>query len=625
MSELPSTWATTSLGSVIELNPKNTEISDETLVGFVPMALLGKSYLDSVTFQPKPWAAVKRGYSHFRNGDVLLAKITPCFENGKAGLVLGLPNGMGAGSTEYFVCRPKAGVVDARYLLAFLKRPEFVSMGAAQMTGSVGHKRVPKEYLCESSFPLAPLREQTRVADQLDKLLARIQACSDRLDTIPALLKRFRQAVLESALYGGLLDDAASSENEEISVPIAAIASVGTGSTPLRSDGRFFASSGTPWVTSAATSNKLITQANEFVTQQAIEARRLRLYPKGTLLVAMYGEGKTRGQVAELGIDATVNQACAAVVVDETKALTSYVKLALQVNYLSMRELAEGGNQPNLNLSKVKNFRIPLPSLERQQQIVRETNAFLSIADRIEARYTAARAQAQRLTPLMLTKAFRGELVQQDPQDEPASVLLERIAAAPPAKARISRGRPRIQPQRQSAASELDPTDWASLPDDAWAAPADPDGHATMVWLTAVLRAWGEPMPERAARLAVLLCQQPRLFTAVLPAAEATQWSRLVGDEARPLPTQVLSFRPAINSHWGRSIKGMRVRDDLVEAGLGDGITWALGAGAASIETAGWPDGRAGFVVAHLRVHGIASVLPLLEPSAQEFVDARAA
>lgn len=424
MSELPSTWVTTCLGSVIELNPKNTEVPDDTLVGFVPMALLGKSYLDSVTFQVKPWAKVKRGYSHFRDGDVLLAKITPCFENGKAGLVIGLPNGMGAGSTEYFVCRPKAGVVNARYLLAFLKRSEFVSMGAARMTGSVGHKRVPKEYLSESSFPLAPLKEQTRIADQLDKLLIRIQSCNDRLEAIPALLKRFRQAVLESALHGAFLDDEKPTE-----VSIASIAAVGTGSTPLRSNSRFFASSGTPWVTSAATSNQMITRANEFVTQEAIAAHRLKLYPKGTLLVAMYGEGKTRGQVAELGIEATINQACAAVVIDETKALIAYVKLAFQVNYLAMRELAEGGNQPNLNLSKVKEFRIPLPSLEQQARIVREAGALLQIAERIEARYTAARTQAQRLSPLLLAKAFRGELLPQDPSDEPADALLERICS----------------------------------------------------------------------------------------------------------------------------------------------------------------------------------------------------
>lgn len=299
---------------------------------------------------------------------------------------------------------------------------------------------------------VAPLPEQTRIADQLDKLLARIQSCNDRLDAIPALLKRFRQAVLESALYGTCLDDEKPTE-----VSIASIATVGTGSTPLRSNTRFFASSGTPWVTSAATSQQLITEANEFVTPEAIAAHRLKLYPKGTLLVAMYGEGKTRGQVAELGIEATINQACAAVVVDETKALIAYVKLAFQVNYLAMRELAEGGNQPNLNLSKVKEFRIPLPSLEQQAQIVREASAFIKIADRIEARYTAARAQAQRLSPLLLAKAFRGELVPQDPNDESASTLLKRItaerekAATQPRARKSSAGRKPVRAPKENA------------------------------------------------------------------------------------------------------------------------------------------------------------------------------
>lgn len=301
-------------------------------------------------------------------------------------------------------------------------------------------------------IPVAPSAEQTRIADQLDKLLARIQSCNDRLDAIPALLKRFRQAVLESAMYGAFLDTEKPTE-----VSIASIAAVGTGSTPLRSNARFFASSGVPWVTSAATSNQLIAEANEFVTQEAIAAHRLKLYPKGTLLVAMYGEGKTRGQVAELGIEATINQACAAVVVDETKALITYVKLAFQVNYLAMRELAEGGNQPNLNLSKVKEFRIPLPSLEQQERIVREANSLLQVANRIEARYTTARIQAQRLSPLLLAKAFRGELVPQDPNDEPASALLERITterektAAQPLARKSSAGRKPVRAPKENA------------------------------------------------------------------------------------------------------------------------------------------------------------------------------
>lgn len=141
----------------------------------------------------------------------------------------------------------------------------------------------------------------------------------------------------------------------------------------------------------------------------------------------MYGEGKTRGQVSELAIEATINQACAAVIVNEAKAARGFVKLALQANYLEMRELAEGGSQPNLNLSKIKDFKLPLPSLDEQYEIIRRVEALFAYVDRLEERYKAAHARVEQLTPALLAKAFRGELVPQDPKDEPASVLLERI------------------------------------------------------------------------------------------------------------------------------------------------------------------------------------------------------
>jgi type I restriction enzyme S subunit len=155
----------------------------------------------------------------------------------------------------------------------------------------------------------------------------------------------------------------------------------------------------------------------------------------------MYGEGKTRGQVTELGIAATINQACAAVVVDESLALRPYVKLALQANYLEMRELAEGGNQPNLNLSKIKEFPLPLPSLAEQHEIIRRVESLFAFADRLEARCAAARKQAGQLTPALLAKAFRGELVPQDPADEPAAELLRRLAASRAEAPTARRGR----------------------------------------------------------------------------------------------------------------------------------------------------------------------------------------
>lgn len=475
MSDLPLGWATSPIGDLIELTPKN-ETGDDTIVGFVPMPLMGTGFLEPIRYETKRWSEVKKGYTHFADGDVLLAKITPCFENGKAGIACNLPNGIGAGSTEYFVCRPKSGALVAKYLLAFFKTRDFMRGGEVNMTGSVGHKRVPKDYLLGSEIPLAPLSEQKRIADKLDSLLARVDATRARLDRIPELLKRFRQSVLAAATSGQLTEDwrqeqqaKASAQSiapvhhgsdsdlpppkgrvgtitwEWVETDIQSVAAVGTGSTPLRSNIAYFSKTGTPWITSSATSQRLVKVSEEYVTDEAIRAHRLKVYPKGTLLIAMYGEGKTRGQVTELGIPATINQACAAIIVDENKAIKSYVKLALQANYLEMRDMAEGGNQPNLNLSKIKGFPLSLPSINEQIEIVRRVEMIFGFVEELQEKYASAHFKIERLVPALLAKAFRGELVPQDPNDEPAEQLLARIQesrdVAPPTS---KRGRKKI-------------------------------------------------------------------------------------------------------------------------------------------------------------------------------------
>ncbi|HEY1059751.1 MAG TPA: restriction endonuclease subunit S [Limnobacter sp.] len=305
-------------------------------------------------------------------------------------------------------------------------------------------------------FRVAPVAEQTRIANQLDTLLARVNACNDHLDAIPGILKRFRQAVLTCALTSDVreqVDDSAA-EAPVKTAKISDIASVGTGSTPLRSNSAFYASTGTPWVTSAATGSPFVVGADQFVTEAAIATHRLKVYPKGTLLVAMYGEGKTRGQVSELAIEATINQACAAISVNEELAARQFVKLALTANYLVMRELAEGGNQPNLNLSKIKDFEIPLPPLDEQARIVGSVEKLLTFADRVEARYTAMRAHVQRLAPQVLAKAFRGELVEQDPNDEPASALLARLVSQRTASSPNKKPRRPSKPRTTRAPAE---------------------------------------------------------------------------------------------------------------------------------------------------------------------------
>ena len=157
--------------------------------------------------------------------------------------------------------------------------------------------------------------------------------------------------------------------------------------------------------------------------------------------MAMYGEGKTRGQVTELKIAAACNQACAAITVDESLAIKGFVKIRLKENYEGIRQQAVGGTQPNLNLKKVREITIRLPSLVEQVEIVRRVEQLFAFADQLEAKVAAAKNRIDHLTQSILAKAFRGELVPQDPNDEPASVLLERIKAQRAAVPKAKRGR----------------------------------------------------------------------------------------------------------------------------------------------------------------------------------------
>lgn len=123
-------------------------------------------------FQERKWSEIKKGFTHFQDDDVVLAKITPCFENGKSCVIRGLPNQIGAGTTELHVFRNKYAKTFPEYVLSFLKSPLFFSVGIPKMTGTAGQKRVPTEYFSSTPFPLPPLAEQHRIVSKIDQLMA---------------------------------------------------------------------------------------------------------------------------------------------------------------------------------------------------------------------------------------------------------------------------------------------------------------------------------------------------------------------------------------------------------------------------------------------------------------------
>lgn len=210
------------------------------------------------------------------------------------------------------------------------------------------------------------------------------------------------------------------------------VARVGTGTTPRRGNAEFWEDGTIPWVASAAVNELNITEGSELVTAAALEQTSLKLYPKHTLLIALYGEGKTRGKVSELQIEATINQALAAIQIDaEAKQCRDFLKWFLHSNYEEMRRRAAGGMQPNLNLGVVKSIRVPLAPKAEQSRIVSAIKSLQERSSRARVFLSEVGPLIGQLRQSLLRGAFSGRLTaawrRQNPDVQPACELLQSI------------------------------------------------------------------------------------------------------------------------------------------------------------------------------------------------------
>jgi type I restriction enzyme S subunit len=166
--EIPSNWAWVRLDDICSLNPKN-EAEDEKLVAFIPMEKISAGFKSDFTFDTVKWGTIKKGFTHFANGDVAFAKITPCFQNRKSAIFHDLPNGIGAGTTELKVLRPYGNTIDRWYLLYFLESPYFID--EATFKGTANQQRIVVGYLDDKLFPLPPRKQQQRIVEKIEQLM----------------------------------------------------------------------------------------------------------------------------------------------------------------------------------------------------------------------------------------------------------------------------------------------------------------------------------------------------------------------------------------------------------------------------------------------------------------------
>ncbi len=309
------------------------------------------------------------------------------------------------------VLRGDPSLVDQRWLMYAINAPAFRSLMEEFERGTT-RKRISRKNLGLLPILVPPFQEQREIADSLDRLRAQTQSTRERLATIPTLLKKFRQSVLAAACSGQLTADwrvNLGKDDAWIESSVGHITEVCLGGTPSRKNDIYW-NGKVPWVSSGEVAWQLITNTRERITEEGLANSNAKLLPKGSVLIAMIGEGKTRGQAAILGIEATTNQNVAALVPNKNIVESTFLRLWAEERYETSRSEGGGGVQEALNAKKIRAMKISLPPIEEQAEIVCRVESLFALADSIESRLAGATAQVERTTQAILAKAFRGEL-----------------------------------------------------------------------------------------------------------------------------------------------------------------------------------------------------------------------
>ena len=340
--------------------------------------------------------------------------------------------------------------INVEYFKRFLKSSEFIELLNEQVKGGIKTEIKPKHIL-PLEIQLPDINTQAQIVQHFENVEDDIADVTKEVLKQESLLKKLKQTILQEAIEGKLtakyraknpdigtakkLLEQIKTEKEKLikdkkiklskplppinedeipfDIPqnwewcrLGDISFVGTGATPLTSEPKYY-NGDINWITSSATGADFVTEAETKITELALKETNCQIYPIGTLVIAMYGQGKTRGQITELMIDSATNQACAAISIYlKDKALNQFIKKYFQKIYLEIRELASGGAQPNLNMQKVKDTMIALPPLEEQKEIVATIEKLFTLCNELESEINQNKTTVDNLMVTVLKESF---------------------------------------------------------------------------------------------------------------------------------------------------------------------------------------------------------------------------
>lgn len=494
LGELPAGWEKAELSEICLVNPTidKSAIADDLAVSFVPMPAVEAENGAVDVSATRKFGDVKKGYTPFREGDVLFAKITPCMENGKMAVVPALHNGLGFGSTEFHVLRAHLGI-SPQFVYHFVSSRSFRHVAEHNMSGAVGQRRVTTPYLSACTIPVPPTAEQHRIVAKIEELFSELDQGVASLKIAREQLKVYRQSLLKNAFEGKLTAAWRAAHRDQLETatalqqriarerqaryqqqladwqtagqagpkpkppkPLSPLTAEELAELPeLPAGWGWFKLADVADISGGLTKNQkreLLPMTRPYLRVANVYANRLELnevhnigvteselgrvaLEKGDLLIV---EGN--GSIDQIGrVALWVGQIAGCVHQNHLIKARPLKQVAPKfLLYFLMSEIgrkfivraaSSTSGLHTLSISKVESLFVPHCFDDEQAEVVSELESKLSEADQLDQTLATALQQADALRQSILKKAFCGQLVAQDPNDEPATALLERIRA----------------------------------------------------------------------------------------------------------------------------------------------------------------------------------------------------
>ena len=395
IGEIPEGWEITRLKYLADFEPAcdTSYLTDESKITYTPMECVKNGGFEN---RSALYGNLSHTLTPFQNGDIAMAKVTPCFENGNIAIMDNLFSGFGLGSSELFIFRPKS--ISTRYFFYWLQNKAFVARACSTMTGTGGLKRISPSFIRNCPVHCPSTDEQTKISDYLDAKCSKID---DLLTSVHASIeeyKKLKQAVITQAVTKGVRGEREMKDSGVEwagLVPhhwgVAKIGSIGqtsSGATPLRSkESSFFDDATIRWVRTLDLNDGFVYDSSEKITELALASSACSIMPKGTVCVAMYGGAGTIGKCGLLMSDCATNQAVCSIVCN--REIVSPIFLLMQLLALKsywMKYAVGTRKDPNISQDVVARMKILIPPLDEQKEITDYLDAKCAEIDKLIAK-----------------------------------------------------------------------------------------------------------------------------------------------------------------------------------------------------------------------------------------------